>query len=205
MYLRYFFTGDVMNKLKIGLVLEGGSMRGMFTCGVLDVLMENEIEFDGAIGVSAGAAFGCNYKSKQPGRAIRYNMKYCNDKRFAGIGNFIKTGNIFSKKFCYETIPNELDVFDRETFKNNPMEFYIVATDVEKGCEVYYKLENGDDEAALEYSQRFAQQLRMFPEILRFETMDMNSSSFGQWYQTLPQDCQQIIAIYLYLCDPKSM
>ena len=66
-------------------------------------------------------------------------------------------------------------------------------------------LENGDDEAALEYSQRFAQQLRMFPEILRFETMDMNSSSFGQWYQTLPQDCQQIIAIYLYLCDPKSM
>lgn len=135
-----------MNKLKIGLVLEGGSMRGMFTCGVLDVLMENGIEFDGAIGVSAGAAFGCNYKSKQPGRAIRYNMKYCNDKRFVGVGNFIKTGNIFSKKFCYETIPNELDVFDRETFKNNPMEFYIVATDVEKGCEVYYKLENGDDE-----------------------------------------------------------
>ncbi len=131
--------------VKIGLVMEGGSMRGMFTAGVTDVMMENNIEFDGAIGVSAGAAFGCNYKSRQPGRAIRYNKRFCKDKRFASIGNFIKTGNIFSTKFCYGTVPNELDVFDREAFKNNPMEFYIVATDVEKGCEVYYKLENGDD------------------------------------------------------------
>ncbi|MBR4341572.1 MAG: patatin family protein [Lachnospiraceae bacterium] len=135
-----------MGKNKIGLVMEGGSMRGMFTAGVTDVMMENGIEFDGAIGVSAGAAFGCNYKSRQPGRAIRYNKKYCKDKRFAGIGNFIKSGNIFGTKFCYKTIPDELDVFDREAFKNNPMEFYIVATDVEKGCEVYYRLDNGDDE-----------------------------------------------------------
>ena len=65
-----------MNKLKKGLILEGGAMRGMFTAGVIDMMMENEIEYDGAIGVSAGAAFGCNYKSKQIGRAIRYNMKF---------------------------------------------------------------------------------------------------------------------------------
>ena len=139
-----------MNKstknIKIGLVMEGGSMRGMFTAGVTDVMMENGIEFEGAIGVSAGAAFGCNYKSRQPGRAIRYNKRFCKDKRFVGIGNYIRTGNIFNAKFCYKTIPNELDIFDRKAFKENPMEFYIVATDVEKGCEVYYKLENGDDE-----------------------------------------------------------
>ena len=134
------------NKTKLGLVMEGGSMRGMFTAGVTDVMMENGIEFDGAIGVSAGAAFGCNYKSRQPGRAIRYNKRFCNDKRFASIRNLIKTGNIFDTKFCYRTVPNELDVFDRKAFKENPMEFYIVATDVEKGCEVYYKLENADDE-----------------------------------------------------------
>ena len=139
-----------MNKstknIKIGLVMEGGSMRGMFTAGVTDVMMENGIEFEGAIGVSAGAALGCNYKSRQPGRAIRYNKRFCKDKRFVGIGNYIRTGNIFNAKFCYKTIPNELDIFDRKAFKENPMEFYIVATDVEKGCEVYYKLENGDDE-----------------------------------------------------------
>ena len=134
------------NGKKIGLVMEGGSMRGMFTAGVTDVMMENGIEFDGAIGVSAGAAFGCNYKSRQPGRALRYNKRFCNDKRYAGIGSLIKTGNLFNAKFCYKTVPDELDIFDREAFKNNPMEFYIVATDVEKGCEVYYKLENGDDE-----------------------------------------------------------
>ena len=137
---------NVNNKKKIGLVMEGGSMRGMFTAGVTDVMMENNIEFDGAIGVSAGAAFGCNYKSRQPGRAIRYNKRFCNDKRFAGVWNFIRTGNIFNTKFCYRTVPNELDIFDREAFKNNPMEFYVVATDVEKGCEVYYKLENADDD-----------------------------------------------------------
>jgi len=134
------------NKIKLGLVMEGGSMRGMFTAGVTDVMMENGIEFDGAIGVSAGAAFGCNYKSKQPGRAIRYNKRFCKNKKYCSIRNLIFTGNIFSTEFCYGTVPNELDVFDRETFKNNPMEFYIVATDVEKGCEVYYKLEEGDDE-----------------------------------------------------------
>ena len=77
--------------MKKGLILEGGAMRGMFTAGVLDVLMENDIEFDGAAGISAGAVFGCNYKSKQIGRAIRYNKKYCNDPRFCSIRSLLKT------------------------------------------------------------------------------------------------------------------
>ena len=67
--------------MKTGLVLEGGAMRGMFTAGVLDVLMEHNIQLDGAVGVSAGAVFGCNYKSHQIGRTIRYNTEYCKDKR----------------------------------------------------------------------------------------------------------------------------
>ena len=67
--------------MKTGLILEGGAMRGMFSAGVMDVMMENGIRFDGIIGVSAGAAFGVNYKSGQIGRAIRYNAKYCRDKR----------------------------------------------------------------------------------------------------------------------------
>ena len=133
-------------KIKIGLVMEGGSMRGMFTAGVTDVMMENGVEFDGAIGVSAGATFGINYKSKQIGRALRYNVRFCKDKRYCSFRNYIKEGNLFSNDFCYKKLPNELDVFDTKTFSENPMEFYIVATDIEKGCEVYYKLETGDAE-----------------------------------------------------------
>ena len=79
--------------MKTGLVLEGGAMRGMFTAGVLDVLMENGITVDGAIGVSAGAVFGCNYKSHQIGRTIRYNTQYCNDKRYASFKNLLRTGD----------------------------------------------------------------------------------------------------------------
>ena len=67
--------------MKTGLILEGGAMRGLFTCGVLDVLAENRIRFDGAAGISAGAVFGCNYKSGQIGRAVRYNKAYSRDRR----------------------------------------------------------------------------------------------------------------------------
>lgn len=134
-----------MHKLKKGLILEGGAMRGMFTAGVIDVMMENGIDFDGAIGVSAGAAFGCNYKSKQVGRVIRYNMKYCADRRYSGIGSLIKTGNIFSTDFAYGEVPLKFDVFDFETYQSNPMDFYVVCTDIETGKAVYHNYGGKDD------------------------------------------------------------
>lgn len=131
--------------MKKGLVMEGGALRGMFTAGVIDVMMENGIEFDGAIGVSAGAAFGCNYKSRQIGRAIRYNKRFCNDKRYSGWGSWIKTGDFFNVDFDYYVVPRTIDIFDTETFENNPMEFYAVATDALSGKSVYKKIEKGDD------------------------------------------------------------
>lgn len=131
--------------MKRGLILEGGAMRGMFTAGVMDVLMENGIEFDGAVGVSAGAAFGCNYKSKQLGRVIRYNTRFCRDKRYGGIGVLLKTGNIYSADFAYNEVPLVHDVFDFNTYENNPMEFYVVCTDVETGKPVYHKFEGKSD------------------------------------------------------------
>ena len=131
--------------MKKGLILEGGAMRGMFTAGVIDVMMENGIEFDGAIGVSAGAAFGCNYKSQQIGRAIRYNMRFCNDPRYCGLRTLLKTGDLYSKDFCYKEVPLKHDIFDFETFRNNPMEFYVVCTDVETGKPVYKKCDNFDN------------------------------------------------------------
>lgn len=130
--------------MKKGLVLEGGAMRGMFTAGVMDAMMEQGITYDGAIGVSAGAAFGCNYKSKQIGRVLRYNKRFCADKRYSGIRTLLKTGNVYSTEFCYDIVPTKLDVFDFETYKKNPMEFYVVCTDIETGKPVYHKY-TGDE------------------------------------------------------------
>lgn len=132
--------------MRTGLVLEGGAMRGLFTAGVLDVLMENEISFDGVVGVSAGAAFGCNYKSRQPGRAIRYNVDYANDRRYYSLWSWLTTGDLFNAKFAYHTLPDELDPFDNKIFEQNPMEFHLVVTDVQTGKPVYRKMEKGGEE-----------------------------------------------------------
>lgn len=141
--------------MKKGLVLEGGAMRGMFSAGVMDVLMESGIEFDAIVGVSAGAVFGCNYKSKQIGRTIRYNMKYIKDPRYCSLRSLIKTGDLFGREFCYEKIPFELDVFDNETFIKNPTEFYVVATDINSGKAIYKKIDSAN-KTGLEYMRASA-------------------------------------------------
>ena len=132
--------------MKTGLIMEGGAMRGMFTAGVLDVLMENGLVTDGAIGVSAGAVFGCNYKSHQIGRVIRYNTEYCNDKRYASVKNLFKTGNLYSEQFCYHEVPEKLDPFNEAAFAASPMDFFVVCTDVKTGEPIYHKCRKGDAE-----------------------------------------------------------
>ena len=131
--------------MKTGLALEGGAMRGLFTCGVLDVFMENNIHFDGAAGISAGAVFGCNYKSRQPGRALRYNKKYGRDPRYCSIRSLITTGDLYGADFCYRVLPYELDIFDSKTFRENPMAFYIGTTDINTGKAVYHTCRDGGD------------------------------------------------------------
>ena len=133
--------------MKTGLVLEGGAMRGLFTAGVLDVLMERGVRFDGAIGVSAGACFGCNYKSGQVGRVIRYNQRFARDPRYCSWMSLLKTGDLFGADFCYRELPTELDVFDAAAYAANPMEFYVVATDCATGRPVYRRLDRADAEA----------------------------------------------------------
>lgn len=120
-------------------------MRGIFSAGVMDVMMENGIRFDGIVGVSAGAAFGVNYKSGQIGRAIRYNAKYCHDKRYCGIGSLLKTGNLFNTDFCYGEVPLKLDIFDFDAFEKDPTPFYITCTDVESGKPVYHEYTGRND------------------------------------------------------------
>lgn len=126
--------------MKRGLVLEGGAMRGLFTAGITDVMMEAGVEPDGLIGVSAGAALGCNYKSRQPGRAIRYNKRFARDKRYCSWQSWLKTGDLYNAEFGYHIVPAKYDIFDDKAFNENPMEFYVVCTDVTTGKAVYKQL-----------------------------------------------------------------
>ncbi len=122
-------------------------MRGLFTAGVLDVLMEKHLQFDGVVGVSAGAAFGCNYKSHQPGRVLRYNKRFAHEWRFCSIRSWIQTGDLFGAEFGYHYMPRHLDIFDEEAFAHDPTRFFVVCTDVETGKVVYKELTVADDEA----------------------------------------------------------
>ena len=132
--------------MKRGLILEGGAMRGLWTAGITDVMMEHDIWPDGLIGVSAGAAFGCNYKSRQPGRAIRYNMRFAKDRRYSGMHSLLTSGNYFNAEFGYHVIPRQYDVFDDAAFEQNPMDFTVVCTDVVTGKAVYRPLNESNDD-----------------------------------------------------------
>ena len=125
---------------KTAFVLEGGAMRGLYSAGVLDVLMQAGIDTDAIYGVSAGALFGINFKSKQVGRAIRYNLKYAHEKNYMGLYSLITTGDIMNKDFCFNKLVNELDKFDFETFNNSPIDFFAVVTNIETGKAEYIKI-----------------------------------------------------------------
>ena len=126
--------------MKTGLVLEGGAMRGIYTAGVLDVFLEQEIHFDGVIGVSAGALHGCSFVSEQKGRSLRYFKKYRNDKHFMSWWSFLHTGEVVGKQFCYHDIPERLDPFDYEAFVRSDTDFYATCTNVETGKAEYIKI-----------------------------------------------------------------
>lgn len=128
--------------MRVGLVLEGGAMRGMFTAGVLDVFMENNIKVTDIVGVSAGTLFGINYVSKQPKRALRYNLRYINDNRYMSIKSLMRTGNLINKDFTYYKLPFQLDVFDNKTFKQSDINFFATVTNIETGEAEFIKIED---------------------------------------------------------------
>lgn len=127
---------------KLGLVLEGGAMRGLYTAGVLDAFLESGIHVDGVIGVSAGTVHGVSYLSGQHGRSIRYYEKYRGDKRFMGLYPLLTTGDIVDKKFCYHDIPWELDPFDDDAFQASGVPFYVTCTNVETGKAEYIRCDS---------------------------------------------------------------
>lgn len=122
----------------VALVLEGGSFRGIFTAGVLDVLLEYGIvDFTGVWGTSAGAINAVSFKSRQIGRAMRVMLAFRDDRRFMSFWSLATTGNIAGSEFMYEEIQNHLDPCDCDTFNANPMQMYAVASDVTFGTPAY--------------------------------------------------------------------
>ena len=126
--------------MKTGLVLEGGAMRGMFTAGVLDSWMDEQISFDGIVGVSAGALFGINAPAGQKGRAIRYNLKYIRDKRYMGLRSLLTTGNLINADFAFYEVSSKLDVFDEAAFQRSGVDFYAAVTDLHTGAPEYIRI-----------------------------------------------------------------
>ena len=135
-----FQMKEVKKSMKIGLVLEGGAMRGMYTAGVLDTFLDKDFWVDGIISVSAGALFGVNYPSRQKGRAIRYNKKFISDKRYISFKSLVSTGNIVNKDFAFYEVPFKYDVFDNKTFKESDIDFYVAVTNLQTAQAGYVKL-----------------------------------------------------------------
>ena len=126
--------------MKVGLVLEGGAMRGMYSAGVLDVFIEQGVHVDGIVGVSAGACFGCNLFSGQKGRVLRYNQRFAGDPRNVSLRSWLTTGDIVNKKFAYYVIPTTYDLFDEEAFEAYGGEYWVVVTNVETGEAEYMQM-----------------------------------------------------------------
>lgn len=125
---------------KIGLILEGGGMRGIYTAGVLDFFIEKNIEVDLVVGVSAGSCHGASYLSKQYKRAFHTTVDYVDDKNYLSFRNLIKTGSIFGMDMMFNKIPNELYPYDHNAFRNSKSKFTVVTTNCETGKAEYFTL-----------------------------------------------------------------
>lgn len=132
--------------MKTGIVFEGGAFRTIFSCGVMDAFIENNIYPDYVIGTSAGAAYSPSYISRQKGRNLKIITEYANDKRYMGMNNLIdkKNRSLYGLEFAYETIPNELVPFDYDTFEKWDGEFYAVCTNVLTGKAEYFSYDGKD-------------------------------------------------------------
>jgi predicted patatin/cPLA2 family phospholipase len=126
----------------IGLILEGGGMRGVYTAGVLDFFIDKGLNFNSIFAVSAGSCQACSYLSKQRGRAFRVNVDYLKDKRYCSVKSLITTGDMFGAKMCYDIIPNQLDLYDYEQFDKYKGNFYVVVTNCNTGKAEYVDIKD---------------------------------------------------------------
>lgn len=181
--------------MKIGLVLEGGGMRGIYTVGVLDCLMEENFRADYVIGVSAGACNGVSYVSHQKGRAYRTNTQYIGDSRYLSLGNFFKTKSLFGMDFLFDKIPNELIPFDYNTFLNDPCEFVLGVTDVLTGSPKYFSKKDFDKKNTL---LRASSSIPVFAPIVTYKNehfLDGGTTDSIPVKKALEDGCDKVIVV----------
>ncbi len=138
--------------MKLGIVFEGGASRGLFSCGVMDALLEEKIYADYVVGVSAGIAYGTTYVSGQIGRNLELSTKYMHDKRYMGYHHLLnpKKRSYYNMDFSFREIPEKLVPFDFEAFKNNPASAVATLTNIETGKPEYIALPKEDKEKHLQ-------------------------------------------------------
>lgn len=166
--------------MKTGLVLEGGAHRAIYTAGVLDVLAENDVHFDGVIGVSAGAIHGCAFVSKQIGRSIGYTLKYASDKRYMSFYSLVTTGNMVGEQFCYHDLPEKLFPFDHQTFENSNTKFYVTCTNLQTGKAEYIHCEE------LRHKMPYLRASASMPFVSRISYIDGNAYLDGGIADSIP-------------------
>ena len=131
--------------MKLGIPMEGGASRTVFSCGVTDALLEEDIMPDYFIGVSAGIAYGVSYLSKQKGRNLEIIQKYMHDKRYMGVRHLLKERNFYNIPFVFNEIPNKLEAFDYEAFEAFPGKVEACVTNIHTGKPEYVEVPRHDD------------------------------------------------------------
>lgn len=180
---------------KIGLVLEGGGMRGVYTAGVIDFFIENNIELPYVIGVSAGACHGSGYVSKQFGRGKRTTINYINDKRYLSFKNLIKDKSIFGMNFIFDELPNNLEPYDMDAFNKFSGVFNVVATDCITGEAIYIDCKNTSN---VLMAIRASSSLPLVSPIVKYEGKELMDGAVADSIpiaRAIKDGCNKIIAV----------
>lgn len=180
---------------KIGLVLEGGGMRGLYTVGVLDRFLDHQIMADYVVGVSAGACHGVSYVSKQRGRSYQVNTDYLEDKRYASLSNYMKTKSVFGMDFIFDEIPHKLNLFDYESFLDSPCEFFAGVTNVQSGKPVYFDKQTMNNDATV---LRASSSIPVFSPIVEYkggQYLDGGTSDPIPVKKAIEDGCDKVIIV----------
>ena len=179
----------------VGLVLEGGGMRGLFTAGVLDAFLDAKLFFSYIVGVSAGVCHGINFVAGQRGRTRDINLDNISDKRYVSLSNLLHTGSMFGMDFIFDEVPNRLYPFDYDAFSRSPAEFVSGVTDVHTGRPRYF---GRGSYADINVIARASSSIPVFSPIVRYkggEYLDGGTSDPIPVGKALADGCGRVVAV----------
>lgn len=180
---------------KLGLVLEGGGMRGVYTCGVLEYFMDSAFYPGYVVGVSAGASNAASYIARQKGRNRRLNLNYVRDWRYMSLRNLFLEKSYFGMDFLFDALPNRLEPMDYETFNNSSVRFVVGTTNCKTGKPVYFEKHNlGERFEVL----RATVSLPMIAPIIEYdgyELLDGGISDAIPVHKALSDGCQKAVVV----------